>query len=139
MSSQNSSPTTSIFDFDFVAASSEDFPPLHPSLLTLHTIEEYHYAMVLWYYQEGLQHLEKYQMSPSPSPSSSTTTTTVSPQTWSDSASPRVWISDDDLWANDDNNECDTVLTSIEFPQIQSLIDFPWTPTGVELPPLRMR
>lgn len=31
----------------------------------------------------------------------------------------------------------ETVVTSIELPPIQHLIDFPWTPVGVELPPLR--
>jgi hypothetical protein len=31
----------------------------------------------------------------------------------------------------------ETVVTSIELPPIQHLIEFPWTPVGVELPPLR--
>jgi hypothetical protein len=52
-----SSPASFNLDFDFLSAGAKYFPLLQPDLLTLHTLEEYHYAMVLWYYQEGLEHL----------------------------------------------------------------------------------
>ncbi|KAH8732916.1 hypothetical protein GQ44DRAFT_765992 [Phaeosphaeriaceae sp. PMI808] len=63
------------------------------------------------------------------------------------SGGPEMWPSGNEEWSyqqchvdyRDDPEieEGETVVTSIELPPIQDLIDFPWTPVGVELPPLR--
>jgi hypothetical protein len=139
----NSLPTTTIFGFnvDFLAAGSEYFPVLHSGLVSLHTNEEYHHAMVLWYYQERLQLLGEGQISApacsspslSRSGSSQASSAAMSSQVWW----PRIWTGANDVWPTTNDNEWDMALTSVELLPIQSSIHFPWTPVGVKLPALK--
>ena len=152
--------TNNDLDFDFASdcgAGAQSFTHYEPTIADLQayfriyepvTPTEWHYAIALYHYQEALiiamqqqqQQQQQYEWHDSPAPQ---------PQEYHDYlfASPASDDDDDDEWSYQQEHvrypggpqleESEMVVTSIELPPIQDLISFPWTPVGVELPPLR--
>ena len=146
-------------DFDFGAGAESSYSPLtdhinhpiqdyiEPTILDLQsyfhylhppiTAEEWHYDIAFYFYQEArileLQNALAYQQAVRDS-----SPPELQPREWHDSlfASPQR-SPYRQLLCSPQLEDGETVLTSIELPPIRDLISFPWTPVGVELPPLR--